>query len=119
MPSSFSAATWSCISAISGETTTAQPVAQQRGNLEAQRLAAAGGHQHQRVAARRDGVDDGGLLAAERGVAEDTVEQIEGGIRRHAGKNLGRTGLNLGFPAGKSVCHISYNCVTFCAWSVP
>jgi hypothetical protein len=49
--------------------------AQQRGNLEAQRLAAAGRHQHQRVAARHEGVDDGRLLAAKRGVAEDAVEQ--------------------------------------------
>ena len=52
-PSCCSAATWSCISAISGETTTPVPVAQQRRDLVAQRLAAAGGHQHQRVAAGR------------------------------------------------------------------
>jgi hypothetical protein len=44
-------------------------------DLEAQRFAAAGGHQHQRVAARHEGVDDGGLFAAKRGVAEDAVEQ--------------------------------------------
>ena len=50
-------------------------LAQQRRNLEAQRLAAAGGHQHQRVAARHDGVDDGRLVAAEFGVAEHTAEQ--------------------------------------------
>jgi hypothetical protein len=75
MPSSFSAATWSCISAISGDTTTPHPSRSIRRNLVAQRLAAAGRHQHQRVAACHQGVDDGRLLAAERGVAEDAVEQ--------------------------------------------
>jgi hypothetical protein len=50
-------------------------LAQQRRDLVAQRLAAAGRHQHQRVAARHDGVDDGRLLAAKRGVAEDAIEQ--------------------------------------------
>jgi hypothetical protein len=47
-------ATWSCISAISGDTTIARCRAQQRRHLVAQRLAAAGGHQHQRIAARSD-----------------------------------------------------------------
>ena len=57
-PSSASAPTWSCISAISGETTMRRAVAQQRRDLVAQRLAAAGGHQHQRVAAGGDVLDD-------------------------------------------------------------
>ena len=60
-----SAATWSCISAISGETTSAGALAQQRRHLVAQRLAAAGGHQHQRVAAAGDVRDDLFLRAAE------------------------------------------------------
>jgi len=51
-------------------------LAQQGRNLETQRLAAAGGHQHQRVATRHQRVDDGRLLAAKRGVAEDAVEDI-------------------------------------------
>ncbi len=50
-------------------------LAQQRRNLEAQRFAAPGRHQHQRIAARHQGIDDGRLLAAKRGVAEDAVEQ--------------------------------------------
>ena len=50
-------------------------LAQQRRDLETQRLAAAGGHQHQRVATRHQRIDDGRLLAAKRGVAEDAVEQ--------------------------------------------
>src|SRR3546814_4960294 len=46
-------------------------------DLVAQRLAATGGHQHQRVVAAGDVVDDGGLLAAEGGVAEDPLEGLE------------------------------------------
>ena len=49
----------------------ADAVAQQRRDLVAQRLAAAGRHQHQRVAAAGDVFDDVGLLAAEGRVAED------------------------------------------------
>ena len=50
-PAWLSAATWSCISEISGETTMPVPIAHQRRDLVAQRLAAAGRHQHQGVAA--------------------------------------------------------------------
>ena len=61
-PSSSSAPTWSCISAISGLTTTrhaaAGAVARDRRHLVAQALAAAGGHQHQRVAAAAHVLDD-------------------------------------------------------------
>ena len=61
-PASCSAPTWSCISAISGDTTTVTPLpgalARDRRDLVAQRLAAAGGHQHQRVAAADHVVDD-------------------------------------------------------------
>jgi len=42
-------------------------------------LAPAGGHQHQRVAAADELVDDGLLLAAEGGVAEDFGENLAGG----------------------------------------
>ena len=45
--------------------------AHERGDLVAQRLAAAGRHEHEGVAAAHDGVDDLGLLAAERVVAAD------------------------------------------------
>ena len=50
--------------------------AQQRRDLVAQRLAAAGGHQHQRVAAGDDMVDDLFLRAAEGGVAENVAENV-------------------------------------------
>jgi hypothetical protein len=50
--------------------------AHERGNLIAQRLAAARRHQHERIAARRDMLDDLVLLAAKRGIAEDFVENF-------------------------------------------
>ena len=50
---------------------------QQRGKLVAQRLAAAGRHQHQRVAAFDDVLDDFPLRAVERLVPEDAAEQVE------------------------------------------
>ena len=53
----------------------ADAIAQQRRDLVAQRLAAAGGHQHQRVAAMADVVDDVGLLAAEGRIAENGLQQ--------------------------------------------
>ena len=49
----------------------------QRRDLVAQRLAAAGRHQHQRVAAADDVLDDLGLLAAEGVVAEDPAQHID------------------------------------------
>ena len=52
-------------------------VAQQRGNLVAERLAAAGRHQDQRVAAAGDVLDDLGLVTAEGRVAEDLFEDRE------------------------------------------
>jgi hypothetical protein len=48
----------------------------QRRELVAQRLAAAGGHQHQRIAARHDVVDHGLLAVAERRVAEGLAQDI-------------------------------------------
>ena len=44
----------------------------------AQRLAAAGRHEHQRIAAGNDVVDDLGLPAPEGGVAEDGLENVLG-----------------------------------------
>jgi hypothetical protein len=52
-------------------------VADDRRHLVAQALAAARGHQHQRVAAGDDVVDDLGLGPAEVAVAEDVLEQGE------------------------------------------
>ena len=59
-PTAASASTWSCMRAIRGEMTTPVP-AHQRGNLVAQGLAAAGGHEHERVAAADHAFDDLGL----------------------------------------------------------
>jgi hypothetical protein len=50
----------------------------QRRHLVAQRLAAAGRHQHQRVAAGNHLGHDLGLLAAEGGIAEDVVQDCKG-----------------------------------------
>lgn len=58
--------------------TMAGLAAHQRGNLVAQRLAAARRHQHQTVAAARDVLDDLALLAAKGGITEDFVEDFEG-----------------------------------------
>jgi hypothetical protein len=60
---------------------------QQGRDLVAQRLAAAGGHQHQRVAAGGDPVDDRRLLAAEGGIAENLVENRMG-ASRHVGREV-------------------------------
>jgi len=53
---------------------------QQRRKLVAQRLAAAGRHQHQRVAACGDMRDDGCLLTAKGEVAVDALKQGKRGI---------------------------------------
>ena len=82
-PSARSASTWSCISAISGEMTTPVPRPDQRRDLVAQRLAAAGRHQHQRVAAADDVLDDLLLAAAEGVVAEHPAQHLR--ARRSAG----------------------------------
>ena len=63
----------------------AQTLAQQRRDLEAQRLAAAGGHQHQGIAARGDVLDGLALQAAERRVAPDVLQEVFGGGRRVRG----------------------------------
>ena len=46
----------------------------QRGDLETEAFAAAGGHQHQRVAALGNMIDNLPLLSAEFGIAEDIIE---------------------------------------------
>ncbi|GAO22464.1 hypothetical protein ALISP_2284 [Alicycliphilus sp. B1] len=75
-PASCSAPTWSCMSAMSGETTVT-PLPRRAArcrHLVAQRLAAARGHEHERVAAGDHVVDDGLLRATELVVAEDVVQ---------------------------------------------
>ena len=60
----------------------ADAVAQERGDLVAQRLAAAGRHEHERVAARHHPLDDRLLRAAEGGVPEHGAQALGG---RHGG----------------------------------
>ncbi len=61
----------------------ADAVAQQGRNLVAQRLAAAGGHQHQRIAPAGHMLDDGLLRAAKGGVAEGVAQYLLGGAGTH------------------------------------
>ncbi|CAM5509899.1 hypothetical protein SVIOM74S_10189 [Streptomyces violarus] len=74
-PSARSAFTWSCIKAMSGETTTPVPGLTRDGTLIAEGLAGAGRHEHDRVAARDHVLDDRFLLAAEGLVSEDPVQR--------------------------------------------
>ena len=60
--------------------------AHQRGDLIAQRLAAACGHEHERVAAADHLVDDGLLVAAEGFVTEDALQDFKGARVRHGGR---------------------------------
>ncbi len=69
----------------------AHAVADQRRDLVAQRLAAAGGHQYQRVAARAHVFHNLGLLAAEGRIAENGLQQLQGvgaGVSHDAGLGL-------------------------------
>ena len=50
-PGCLSAATWSCIRAISGEDDHARCPANKGRDLEAQRFCATGGHEHEGIAA--------------------------------------------------------------------
>ena len=70
----------------------ARALAQQRGDLVAEALAATGRHEHDGVAAARDLRDDLGLLAAEGVVAEDGVQRLGGRVeaRRGGAHDAGR-----------------------------
>ncbi len=57
--------------------------------LVAQRLAAAGGHEHERVAAGHEMVDDLLLVLAVLGEAEDLAQQVASGARRSRGAGGG------------------------------
>ena len=69
-----SLSTWSFISAISGERTSVGSRPQHRGELVGERLAGAGRHQRQRVAALDGGADDLLLPGPEVVEAEETLE---------------------------------------------
>ncbi len=64
-------------------------LAEERGDLVAEALATARGHEHDRVAACRDVRDDLGLLAPERVVSEDRVQGLAG-VGEPGGRNSGR-----------------------------
>ena len=67
-------------------------VADDRRDLVAQALAAAGGHEHQRIAAGDRVLDDRLLQAAERVVAEDLGENAAGAVDRGGRREEGRFG---------------------------
>ena len=69
------------------------PRTQQGRNLVAQRLAAAGRHQHQRIAAVRHVLDDLLLLPAEGGIAENALQDVVG---KHGGAECRRSGREKG-----------------------
>src|SRR4029079_15848526 len=84
-------------------------------DLVAERLPAAGGHEHHRVAPAADVVDDRRLLAAEGVVAEDAPQDVErggGGVGEHdadgkrdAGTGVARTGVaDRGVPVTETRC---------------
>ena len=75
-PSRSSASTWSFISEISGEITSTVPPQQLGRHLKGQRLAGAGRHDADAVAAGEHGVDDLALPGPEASVAEDGLEHL-------------------------------------------
>ena len=77
-------------------------VAQQRRQLIAQRFAAAGRHQHQRIAAGDHLLDDLPLFAAEAVVAEDLAELFEGS-GNHAARVASGAGDGIGNSARNKV----------------
>ena len=79
-PDCCRAATWSAISAISGETTRPRPRPHQRRDLVAQALAAAGRQHRQRAAPGQHLADHAGLQAAELGVAERAAQDVARGV---------------------------------------
>src|SRR5690606_35650033 len=56
------------------------PLAAERRHLVARRLARARGHEHERVPAGHDGVDDLGLVPAEVRVPPDPAQHVQGGL---------------------------------------
>ena len=75
-PFRSSASTWSFISEMSGEMTSTVPPSSLRRDLERERLAGAGRHDADAVAAGEHRVDDLALARAERLVAEQRFEDL-------------------------------------------
>ncbi len=74
-----------------------QPVAQQRRHLEAQRLAAAGRHQHQGIAATGHALNDRTLTATKTVVAEDVLEDALS-LLEHVELQKSAETLRIGWP---------------------
>ena len=95
MPRARSASTWSFMSAMSGDTTTVVPVEEQRGQLEAERLAGAGGHDGHQVSALEHG-ERGLPLSGPKGLQAEAIVE---GLARASGRGIrgwrGRHGWNL------------------------
>ncbi len=79
-PSARIAATWSRISAISGETTSVSPPSTTAGKLIAERLARPGRHDGQHVGARHDRRDHLVLPRPQRGEAEGFAQRVAEGL---------------------------------------
>ena len=103
-PRSVSRAHWSRISAISGDTTTVRSVARERGQLVAEALAAAGGHDDERVAAVERGLDRLALAGPEGREAEQGEQRLGGGVRepRAGGEGGRRRGRPAAAPASRA-----------------
>ena len=78
MPRARAAVTWSCMSAIRGDTTSVRPPRHERRDLEADRLSAAGRENGQRVPPGEHRPDDRQLSGTEVGVAEVMAQQAAG-----------------------------------------
>ena len=93
-PTAPSWLTWSCINATRGETTTVRPSNKSAGKLVAERLAAAGRHDHQRVLALQNANDDLGLDREEPRVTKGLPQYLESALlergRGSGGFNGGR-----------------------------
>ena len=89
-PAAFSLRNWSSISASSGDTTRVGPVQHQRGQLIGQRLAAAGRHDRQRVAARQHRFHDLRLPRAQLAEPEHLAHLVERAQQRGGRRRRGR-----------------------------
>ncbi len=87
-------------------------LADERGHLVAQRLAAAGRHEHDRVATVDDVIDDLPLLTAERRVPERALEHAQGHSGGHAAilRPAGDAATRPGAPSENSTSRRAVHC---------